>query len=97
MGQRDSGSQRQQINRRIGKIHRLVALLHGPRDRFGQIGEIGALDPDQARGLSLEMAADEIGVSRRMLSYYEARKWPVPKTVARALAGWEAQRRRFAA
>lgn len=50
-----------------------------------------------SHGLSLDMAAEEIGVSRRMLSYYEARKWPVPKTVALAVAGWEAQRRRLAA
>ena len=39
----------------------------------------------------------EIGVSRRMLSYYEARKWMIPKTVTLALAGWEAQRTRLAA
>ena len=45
-----------------------------------------------SHGLPLDMAAEEIGVSRRMLSYYEARKWPVPKTVVLALAGWEAQR-----
>lgn len=45
-----------------------------------------------SHGLSLDMAADELGVSRRMLSYYEARKWPVPKTVSLALAGWEVRR-----
>ena len=47
-------------------------------------------------GLSLDSAADELGVSRRMLSYYEARKWPVPKTVSLALAGWDAQHNRLA-
>ena len=45
-----------------------------------------------SHGLPLDMAAEEIGVSRRLLSYYEARKWPVPKTVVLALSGWEAQR-----
>lgn len=50
-----------------------------------------------SHGFSLDTAADEIGVSRRMLSYYEARKWPVPKTVSLALAGWEVQRTRLAA
>ena len=50
-----------------------------------------------SHGLPLDKAADELGVSRRMLSYYEARKWPVPKTVTLALAGWEAQHARLAA
>ena len=50
-----------------------------------------------SHGLSLDNAAEELGVSRRMLSYYEARKWPVPKTVSLALAGWNAQRKRLAA
>ena len=42
-------------------------------------------------GMALDRAADELGVSRRMLSYYEARKWPVPKTVLLALTGWDAR------
>ena len=50
-----------------------------------------------SHGLSLDKAAEELGVSRRMLSYYEARKWPVPKTVSLALAGWKAQKVRLAA
>ena len=50
-----------------------------------------------SHGLPLAKAAEELGVSRRMLSYYEARKWPVPKTVTLALAGWEAQHTRLAA
>ncbi len=50
-----------------------------------------------SQGLSLDQAAGELGVSRRMLSYYEARKWPIPKTVSLALAGWIAQRTRLAA
>ena len=47
-------------------------------------------------GLTLEAAAEEIGVSRRMLSYYEGRKWPVPKTVALAVAGWQARQAKLA-
>ena len=50
-----------------------------------------------SHGLSLDSAAEELGVSRRMFSYYEARKWPVPKTVSLALTGWKAQRDRLAA
>ena len=44
-----------------------------------------------SHGMALDRAADELGVSRRMLSYYEARKWPVPKTVLLALTGWDAR------
>lgn len=50
-----------------------------------------------SHGLSLDRGAEELGVSRRMFSYYEARKWPVPKTVSLALAGWKVQRDRLAA
>ena len=44
-----------------------------------------------SHSMALDRAADELGVSRRMLSCYEARKWPVPKTVLLALAGWDAR------
>ena len=50
-----------------------------------------------SHGLPLDKAAQELGISRRMLSYYEARKWPVPKTVTLALAGREAQHVQLAA
>ncbi len=50
-----------------------------------------------SHGLSLDNAAEELGVSRRMFSYYEARKWPVPKTVSLALTGWKARKGRLAA
>ena len=46
--------------------------------------------------LSLSAAADELGLSRRMVAYYESGKHSVPKTVLLACRGWEAQRRQAA-
>lgn len=42
--------------------------------------------------LSLTQVADELGLSRRMVAYYESGKHPVPKTVLLACRGWEAVR-----
>ncbi|MBS3959726.1 MAG: DUF2442 domain-containing protein [Xanthomonadaceae bacterium] len=41
-------------------------------------------------GLSLEAAAEALGLSRRMLAYYRSGAKPIPRTVALALRGWEA-------
>ena len=42
--------------------------------------------------LTLDRAAQELGLSRRMLAYYRSGEKPVPKTVALAMKGWEALR-----
>ena len=42
-------------------------------------------------GLSLTKVAEELGLSRRMVAYYESGKHKVPKTVLLACRGWEAQ------
>lgn len=42
--------------------------------------------------LTLDRAAKELGLSRRMLAYYRSGEKPVPKTVALAMKGWEALR-----
>lgn len=39
--------------------------------------------------LSLDKAADALGVSRRMLAYYKSGQKPLPKTVGLAMKGWE--------
>jgi len=39
--------------------------------------------------LTLDTAADALGVSRRMLAYYRSGAKPVPRTVALACLGWE--------
>ena len=47
---------------------------------------------------TLEQAAEELGLSRRMLGYYLSGEKPVPRTVALACIGWThaARDRRFA-
>ncbi|GIX39046.1 MAG: hypothetical protein KatS3mg128_0095 [Silanimonas sp.] len=40
-------------------------------------------------GLTLDTAAEALGVSRRMLAYYRSGAKPIPKTVALAMLGWE--------
>ncbi|HEY3798899.1 MAG TPA: DUF2442 domain-containing protein [Caulobacteraceae bacterium] len=41
-------------------------------------------------GLSLTRAAEALGLSRRMVTYYSNGEKPVPKTVLLACRGWEA-------
>lgn len=43
--------------------------------------------------LTLDAAAEALGISRRMLAYYRSGAKPVPRTVALALLGWEVERR----
>ena len=43
--------------------------------------------------LTLDAAADALGLSRRMLAYYRSGEKPVPRTVARACLGWETEQR----
>lgn len=42
--------------------------------------------------LTLDRAAQELGLSRRMLAYYRSGAKPVPRTVGLACLGWEAAR-----
>lgn len=41
-------------------------------------------------GLTLDRAAQELGLSRRMLAYYRSGEKPVPRAVALAMKGWDA-------
>lgn len=43
--------------------------------------------------LSLSKAADTLGLSRRMVAYYESGEQEVPRTVLLALKGWEIEQR----
>lgn len=43
--------------------------------------------------LTLDAAAKALGLSRRMLAYYRSGEKPVPRTVALACLGWEAEQR----
>lgn len=42
--------------------------------------------------LTLDEAAQALGLSRRMIAYYRSGKKPVPRTVALAIRGWEAEK-----
>lgn len=46
--------------------------------------------------LTLDAAAAALGLSRRMLAYYKSGEKPVPRTVALACLGWEAEQRAVA-
>lgn len=41
--------------------------------------------------LTLDTGAQALGLSRRMLAYYRSGEKPVPRTVALACVGWEAE------
>lgn len=43
--------------------------------------------------LTLDSAADALGLSRRMLAYYRSGEKPVPRTVGLACRGWEEEHR----
>ena len=43
-------------------------------------------------GLSLNTAAEALGVSRRMVSYYRTAQKPIPRSIWLACLGWEATR-----
>ncbi|HSV54176.1 MAG TPA: hypothetical protein VLJ57_18805 [Burkholderiaceae bacterium] len=43
--------------------------------------------------LTLDAAAEALGLSRRMLAYYRSGEKPLPRTVALACLGWEAEQR----
>ena len=44
-------------------------------------------------GMTLDSVAEALGLSRRMLAYYRSGEKPVPRTVALACLGWEAEQR----
>ncbi|WP_256574814.1 DUF2442 domain-containing protein [Pseudomonas sp. PA15(2017)] len=46
--------------------------------------------------LSLDAAAEALGLSRRMLAYYRSGEKPIPRTVALALLGWEVEQHQAA-
>jgi predicted transcriptional regulator len=45
-------------------------------------------------GLSLALAAEVLGISRRVVAYYESGEHAIPRTVMLACEGWDALLRR---
>ena len=48
-------------------------------------------------GLSLDSAAEALGISRRMLAYYRSGQKPVPRHIWLACVGWESEQQKVAA
>ena len=47
-------------------------------------------------GLTLDTAAEALGISRRMLAYYRSGQKPIPKHIWLACVGWEAEKNKAA-
>ncbi|AJC45911.1 DUF2442 domain-containing protein [Xanthomonas sacchari] len=45
--------------------------------------------------MTLDSAAEALGLSRRMLAYYRSGEKPVPKSIGLAMLGWEAEQAGF--
>ncbi|MGC1457428.1 MAG: DUF2442 domain-containing protein [Steroidobacteraceae bacterium] len=63
------------------------------RDSLIALGHVDAVtfnDWRMEHGLTLDKAAEALGLSRRMVAYYSSGAKPVPKTVLLACRGWEA-------
>ena len=60
-----------------------------------QAGELMPLadfrDWRERHGLSIAAAGRALGISRRMASYYDSGRWPIPKTVMLACEGIDAR------
>lgn len=65
-------------------------------EQAGGISHERVWDWMHSHGLTLNTAADALGMSRRMLAYYRSGAKPVPRTVWLACIGWAAQRRKAA-
>ncbi len=64
------------------------------REQAGEATPIGEFAAWRARNrLSLSDAALALGVTRRMVSYYEAGRYLIPRIVGLAIKGWEAEHR----
>jgi DNA-binding XRE family transcriptional regulator len=50
----------------------------------------------KARGLTQEDAASALGISMRMIAYYEAGRYPIPKTITLARIGLDSLRQQAA-
>ncbi len=61
-------------------------------EQTGGIGHERIWNWLQDTGLSLEQAAQALGLSRRMLIYYRDGEKPIPRSVWLACLGWEAVR-----
>jgi len=59
------------------------------REQMGEASHEMFLDWMRRNNLSLDSAAEALGMSRRMVAYYRAGRKPIPKYVWLACLGWE--------
>ena len=63
------------------------------REQSGEVTPIAYFTTWRARNqLSLTDAAHALGITRRMVSYYEAGRYLIPRMVGLACKGWEAEK-----
>lgn len=62
------------------------------KEQAGDVSHEMFNDWMRRNGLSLTTAAEALGISRRMVSYYRTAHKPIPRTVWLACLGWEATR-----
>ena len=67
-------------------------LRHLAIEQAGGIGHERIWTWLQDSGLTLEQAAEALGISRRMLIYYRDGEKPIPRSIWLACLGWEAVR-----
>ena len=65
-------------------------------EQAGRVDAVTLTRWRQRHGLTQIAAADALGISRRMLGYYESGAKPVPKAITLACIGWESIRSRAA-
>ena len=64
------------------------------REQAGETMSAAAFrDWRKRRGLTLDRAAQELGLSRRMVAYYDSGQKPIPRTVMLATRGLDAEDR----
>ena len=65
------------------------------REQAGDVTPVSEFTRWRKRnGLSLSDAAAALGITRRMVSYYEAGRYLIPRMVGLACKGWEAEHSR---
>jgi len=62
------------------------------KEQAGQVSHEMLDDWIRRNGLSLTTAAQALGISRRMVSYYRTAQKPIPRAIWLACLGWEATR-----
>jgi predicted DNA-binding transcriptional regulator AlpA len=65
-------------------------------EQAGGISHERIWDWMRRNNLSLDTAADALGISRRMLAYYRSGQKPIPKHIWLACVGWQAQKNKAA-